>query len=345
MSVKDFLFPYDHKAGHQSALDGLRGWAVLLVLIGHAFNQGLAPVLEGSLLIRGKIGVYLFFIISAYLLDRQIIRVWREGRGDAAYWRYYASRRFLRIYPPFVLALLVFRWANSSGLPVVIRSPQEIVEHVLLLRGDHIFWSIPTEFVYYLISPVIIAGFAFVLRWSPRAIFTAIVVLALGSLALDHWIEFSRHHTLKYLSVFMYGLAIASFQSLAPKRFEVWTKHAVMPWLGAGAVLVLALWSLRADGFTSSEVFLPVGALLSVVMLSAFGTNGMARFLSWAPFRLIGAWSYSLYLFHIPILMWVKTWELPVGAQFFSFLLLSLMAGFLLHVTVERSFLKLAKRS
>ena len=345
MSVKDFLFPYDHKAGHNPALDGLRGWAVLLVLFGHAFNQGIAPLGAESLLVRGKIGVYLFFIISAYLLDRQIIRVWREGRGDKAYWRYYASRRFLRIYPPFVLALFVFRVANSVGLPVVIHAPSEIIEHLFLVRGDHIFWSIPTEFVYYLLSPVIIAGFAFVLRWSPRGIFTAIVVLALGSLALDYMVELPRHNTLKYLSVFMFGLAAASFESLFPERFVRWTGHRAMPWLAVSAVVVLALWSSQATGFTDRSVFLPVGALLSIALLGSMGTNFFANFLSFPPFRLIGAWSYSLYLFHIPVLMWVKTWQIGLWGQFVSFLVLSLALGFLIHVFVERPFLRLGKRS
>ena len=345
MSVKDFLFPYDHKAGHNPALDGLRGWAVLLVLFGHAFNQGIAPLGAGSLLVRGKIGVYLFFIISAYLLDRQIIRVWREGRGDKAYWRYYASRRFLRIYPPFVLALFVYRVANSVGLPVVIHAPSEIIEHLFLVRGDHIFWSIPTEFLYYLLSPAIIAGFAFVLRWSPRGIFTAIVVLALGSLALDYLVELPRHNTLKYLSVFMFGLAAASVESLFPERFARWTGHRAMPWLAVSAVVVLALWSSQATGFTDRSVFLPVGALLSIALLGSMGTNFFANFLSFPPFRLIGAWSYSLYLFHIPVLMWVKTWQIGLWGQFVSFLFLSLALGFLIHVFVERPFLRLGKRS
>lgn len=344
MSFRDFLFPYDHKAGHNPALDGLRGWAVLLVLFGHAFNQGVAPMGAGSLLVRGKIGVYLFFIISAYLLDRQIIRVWREGRGNKAYWTYYASRRFLRIYPPFLLALLVFRVANSVGLPVVIHAPSEIFEHLFLMRGDHIFWSIPTEFVYYLLSPLLIAGFAYVLRWSPRGIFAAIVLLALGSLALDYAVELPRHNTLKYLSVFMFGLAVASVESLYPERFAGWTGHRAMPWLAVAAVVVLSVWSVQATGFTDRTVFLPVGALLSLTLLGAQGRHFFSQFLRFEPFRLIGAWSYSLYLFHIPVLMWVKTWQIGLWGQFLSFLVLSFFVGFLIHVTVERPFLKLGTR-
>lgn len=102
MKLRELFFPYDHRPEHNKALDGLRGWAVLLVLFGHATNQGLSPWLDGYFLSRGKLGVYLFFIISAYLLDKQIIQVWQQGKGNWNYWRYYIGRRIMRIFPPFL---------------------------------------------------------------------------------------------------------------------------------------------------------------------------------------------------------------------------------------------------
>ena len=67
MKLLERFFPYDHRPEHNKALDGLRGWAVLLVLFGYATNQCLSPWLDGYFISRGKLGVYLFFIISAFL--------------------------------------------------------------------------------------------------------------------------------------------------------------------------------------------------------------------------------------------------------------------------------------
>ena len=50
------FFPNDQHPDHHKPLDGLRGIAVLMVVFGHGYNQGLGPFGESSLLIRGKLG-------------------------------------------------------------------------------------------------------------------------------------------------------------------------------------------------------------------------------------------------------------------------------------------------
>ena len=126
MSWLQAFFPNDQHPDHHKPLDGLRGLAVLMVVFGHGNNHGLGPFGDHSLLIRGKLGVYLFFVLSAYLLDRQIIKMFQQERASWDYWFYYISRRILRIFPLFFLALIVFRLANASGLNVVIYEWQEV---------------------------------------------------------------------------------------------------------------------------------------------------------------------------------------------------------------------------
>lgn len=89
------------------ALDGLRGLAVLIVLASHLANAGL-PVFPGlSLSGTGKSGVYLFFVLSAYLLTRLLlarpVREWRSLHP----WIDYGLRRVLRIWPLYLVVLFV----------------------------------------------------------------------------------------------------------------------------------------------------------------------------------------------------------------------------------------------
>ncbi|MGA1380904.1 MAG: acyltransferase family protein [Schleiferiaceae bacterium] len=67
------LLPHDGRPDHQPELDGFRGLAVLLVLLAHSSNAGypLFGVLDFHH--YGSVGVYLFFVLSAYLIDRQIL--------------------------------------------------------------------------------------------------------------------------------------------------------------------------------------------------------------------------------------------------------------------------------
>src|SRR5690348_11870329 len=96
--------------GHLDALDGLRGIAVLIVIASHLSNagMGLLPVSMGG---TGKSGVYLFYVLSAFLLVRlMLLRGARDGYGNRRMWADYALRRVLRIWPLFLVVLLL-SWA------------------------------------------------------------------------------------------------------------------------------------------------------------------------------------------------------------------------------------------
>ncbi|HCP41518.1 MAG TPA: hypothetical protein DIT65_06960 [Cryomorphaceae bacterium] len=344
MKLRELFFPYDYRPEHNMALDGLRGWAVLLVLLGHSTNQGLSPWLEGTFLSRGKLGVYLFFIISAYLLDKQIIQVWQQGKGNLDYWRYYIGRRIMRIFPPFLLALITFRLMNESGYKVVISEWSQVWDHLALMRGDHIFWSIPTEFRYYLVSPLLLLLCLrlFKLRGAYTVRFFSAIILA--TLIINYFNELPRHSTLRYLGIFAIGTLIAAFETLYKESFE---KAIRSSWLSNALTLAMGLfigWGWAASNFSHSNVYIPVAILWGILLLGSFQEGVWRKFLSFHPFRFIGAISYSLYLFHIPVLMWVKSLGLSNGPALSIFFLLSIAAAALLHLLLERPALSLVTK-
>ena len=344
MNLQKLFFPYDDRPEHHKPLDGLRGWAVLLVMFGHATNQGLSPWLEGTLLSRGKLGVYLFFVLSAYLLDRQIIQVWQDGKGNWSYWRYYIARRFLRIFPPFVLALLVFRLMNEAGYKVVIREWSHIWEHLLFMRGDHIFWSIPTEFVYYLISPLLLlyCNLFFKLDVRRTALFFVAVVVA--SVAINSIYNLPRFNTLRYIGIFSMGTLLAVFQTLGSNTFKVVSQRPWMKYLPWAALVILVIWGAVADDFTGAEVYVPVAFLWSILLIATFSNGLWTRILRWKAFRFVGMISYSLYLFHIPVLVWTKNLNIGTYLQIAVFFALSIIVATISHMLIERPALGLAKK-
>ena len=300
------FFAGDEHPDHHKPLDGLRGLAVLMVVFGHGANHGLGPFGPDSMMIRGKLGVYLFFVLSAYLLDRQIIKMFQQGRAQWDYWRYYFSRRVLRIFPLFYLALVVFRVANAAGLKVVIHSWGQLWEHLALQRGDHIFWSIPVEFKYYLISPILLYFFHRVLRWNLWAMGITFAALFVGVYQYSVRWQPDGTSTLLYLNIFLMGTLVAVLERCVPNFWNALRTFKPASSLGWSVILAFSLWSWKMDDFTSINTFLPAAALWSIALAATFGPGWWASLLSFKPLRWVGKVSFSMYLFHIPVLMCVK---------------------------------------
>lgn len=330
------FFAGDEHPDHHKPLDGLRGLAVLMVVFGHGANHGLGPFGPDSMMIRGKLGVYLFFVLSAYLLDRQIIKMFQQGRAQWDYWRYYFSRRVLRIFPLFFLALVVFRVANAAGLKVVIHSWGQLWEHLALQRGDHIFWSIPVEFKYYLISPILLYFFHRVLRWNLWAMGITFAALFVGIYQYSVLWQPDGTSTLLYLNIFLMGTLVAVLERCVPNFWNALRTFKPASSLGWSVILAFSLWSWKMDDFTSINTFLPAAALWSIALAATFGPGWWASLLSFKPLRWVGKVSFSMYLFHIPVLMWVKTWAIPSGPLWFIYLGLTALVCAATFLLVER---------
>ena len=225
--------------------------------------------------IRGIPVLYHFCL----LLDKQIIQVWQQGKGNWNYWRYYIGRRIMRIFPPFLLALITFRLMNEAGYKVVIREWSHVWEHLALMRGDHIFWSIPTEFRYYLISPLLLwlCLRLFKLKGSNTIRFFTAIIFA--TIFINHFNELPRHSTLRYLGIFAIGTLIAAFETLYKDAFQ---KAIQSSWLTNILILAMGLfigWGWASDDFTHSNVYIPSAIL--------------GEYYYWHPFnRACGADSY-----------------------------------------------------
>jgi len=336
MSWANAFFAGDDHPDHHKPLDGLRGLAVLFVVLGRGANHGLGPFELDNLLVRGKLGVYLFFVLSAYLLDRQIIKMFQLGRADRSYWLYYISRRVLRIFPLFFLALIVFRLANAAGFKVVIHSWSQLWEHLALQRGDHIFWSIPVEFKYYLISPILLFFFHRFLKWNKLAIgVTFIVIIAsvyLGQLFLNP----SRINVFLYLNIFLMGTIIAVLERCFPKFWHELSRSKLITYSGWLVIIVFTIWSKKVINFKDSHTFLPSAALWSIALVSTFRPSKWSALLSFKPLRWIGKVSFSMYLFHIPVLIWVKNWAIPSGPLWLIYLGLTALVSAATFLLVER---------
>lgn len=188
-------------ASRLAGLDALRAVAILHVVFSHG-AMDLAPDMQGPLgkikwlMIATNFGVPLFFVLSGFLITRQLaggmpIRTF--------YWH-----RFAKIYPTYLLAVLVF------GLLARVDEADVWLQHILAFHNTSVvlssrmsghLWSLAVEIQFYLLAPVL---FAFGFRWlSPLGLALVGVLSFFGHLAyLLHTVPTHAERLLSALNVY-----------------------------------------------------------------------------------------------------------------------------------------------
>ncbi|WP_166788823.1 acyltransferase [Cryobacterium sp. TMT4-31] len=278
------------------ALDGLRGLAVLLVLGDHS---GL--IAKGHP--AGAVGVTIFFVLSGFLITN-VISVARD-RGTWSF-RNFFGNRLARLFPALILMELVIgTWWLLDGRPW-----QLLLEYVAsatlyledFLHGRHNqtllshTWSLAVEEQFYLIWPFLVP----VMMRSKRSIVWMVGVLvavSIGSrlvLAAAGMANFAYANIVTNAYALLIGCAIALLSLRIRQR-----QYRVILGAAAGLVLIFcAVGPVVPQGY----IILPILAAFAAGILVLSILDGSDVF-EWAPLRFVGRISYSLYLWHWPLLL------------------------------------------
>lgn len=303
------------RLGHLDALDGLRGTAVLVVIASHLSNAGLLP--RPGMAGTGKAGVYLFFVLSAFLLARILLARPLPALANARLWADYALRRILRIWPLYLFVLLLAWVLTRAGVPWHYHLDDAALwRHLALREGQSVLWSIPVEFTFYLWLPVLVLAMAW-LRGRCPAWLQILLACALLAAAIWRWpasaMAVNDVRLGPYLPVFLCGAFAARIDlALAGRDLPplLWSGLALLA--GAACVaMVPSVWAWLAgapfDPGVSHGWFLAHGLAWSALLLAVLhGPPGLRRPFAWAPLRLVGVVSFSAYLWHMPVLEAVK---------------------------------------
>ena len=332
----------DQRFGHRPELDGLRGVAVGMVLLGHLdtgyFDQ------------MGTAGVTVFFALSGYLITALLIDEF--GRRDDVSFRHFYARRALRLMPAAAVVFAVFGiWAlvdrtiNAPVLwPALYLSDIAASARVDLGVFSHT-WSLSVEEQFYLVWPLV-----FVLAWrrSARtalrmtlagvaASWLCVVVIAIVSdRATSPQMSFGPHTNAYAL---LAGCALAIVGTM---------RHVPVGRLTFPAAIVIVAAGLKlVGGDAICVVVMPVCALATVVLIAGLADHDgwLRSALGLAPLRWVGRISYGLYLWHFPIFL-VFRYRLGVSFPLRAAILvgLSIAVAAASHQWIERPFLRLKDR-
>ncbi|HEX7655158.1 MAG TPA: acyltransferase, partial [Verrucomicrobiae bacterium] len=255
----------------------------------------------------GQAGVAMFFVVSGFCIHLSYAKARTAG------WRGFFVRRFFRIYPPYLVALILFMiWS----LPVFVSTPRPLqwVTHLLTVQNLNsvtfygvvpAFWSIALELQLYLLYPVLIWGVA---RFGWVRALIGLAVLEFG-LRLANMI-YMMHRGVD-LPAWIIGLPFAywfswSLGAYVAQGYLTGQRNFLGTWrwgLVAAALLVsVVFWPAREMVLFSASAVATAIALDRLVAGRWQLPGGRLGDWGWRHLCFLGGISYSFYLFHQPLI-------------------------------------------
>ncbi|OWV74016.1 acyltransferase [Rhizobium sp. R339] len=310
------------------SLDGLRGVAALLVVQAHI---GLVfPSTAQHLMTMGSEAVGLFFALSGFLMAHLYGSrpVTRENVLD------FLVSRFARIYPVYLVAvLLVAMLSGIQGLNFVqpVTGGMDFARHVFLLGSSGVFWSIPPEIQFYLLFPVLWLCLARPDRYGSLIAGFAVAVVVDGLLGLPG----PGILLVSKLPYFLFGALAGKLHSYGDR----WTPSALTGVFTLALLAVFFTYRHLLANF-SPEFWSLQSAFAAAVIVALVARQApiASHILAAAPVRFLGAISFSLYLFHVPIMFLVhRAFEtlMPEPALIAAAFLVAVGGAWFLHETIE----------
>ncbi|MDP9235051.1 MAG: acyltransferase [Actinomycetota bacterium] len=349
----DSASPSASGLGYRPELDGLRGVAIILVLLAHAFDWP-----KGAF-----IGVDMFFALSGFLITTLLLEEWIV-HGSISLRDFYL-RRYYRLFPALAVMLAVYvayvllfvdvdvasrLWGAGFGISYTANLAQAFMKFPNTLIDTGYLWTLGIEEQFYLLWPIVLIlllNRGLGLRGTKWALFGMIVaVVAWRNLLLAHGADPNRAYfgTDTRFDELLVGCLAGAFYVARG------TARSLPRWLVAtaavGAGLFLGYRIFKHDQWTTWTVritltFIAVATAIVIYscVTDSFPVLKRALSVKWLVFT--GMISYSLYLWHVPTYLFLRDvagltgWRLHV-AEF----ALAFAAACASYFLVERTFLK-----
>ena len=302
-------------------VEGLRAIAVGTVLWFHAGLGGLRG---------GFAGVDIFFVISGFLITGQLVReVERSSRISLP--RFYA-RRAKRLFPAAATVLLatavltvlflpkiswrVFGWDIAASAAYVVnwrladRAVDYLAEDTSVSPVQH-FWSLAVEEQYYIVWPLLLLALAVLIRRARLPVRPTMAIglaaIVLPSLAWSiHLTEADPARAYFVTTTRLWELGIGALVAVGATRWRRLSAPlgAALAWSGLAVIAVGLVAQSTATPWPGWHALVPVAGTAAVILGGhSAGRLGPVRVLGTRPMVWIGGLSYSLYLWHFPLIV------------------------------------------
>ncbi len=319
----------------------------MLVVLAHLPQLGL---IDTKLPQAGTFGVMIFFVLSGFLMGH----LYLFKPFDAASAFHYIAARLSRVVPAYYLAIigcyLLSRYIGQDF--VYYLDTSGFVEHMLFLGSDYVFWSIPPEIEFYFVFIGIWFLFASrnVVRIAPLlAIVTALLIVAHPA--------FPGGTVLNKLHIFLVGVAVAVLRNaIGVSRISKFAAFCTQL-TGIGLIALVLAGVVPVDktatafGWELGRVYgsLPMALAFGAIVLAFTVETRFADAVFGNRFaRALGAYSFSIYLLHVPVMAGVRNLLVPLdtphAVQIVAALAATVVVSFASFHCIERPSQKIVRR-
>jgi peptidoglycan/LPS O-acetylase OafA/YrhL len=309
-------------------IQGLRAVAVVLVLAYHLWPGSLTG---------GFVGVDVFFVISGFLITAHLLQnPPRRGRDLLEFW----GRRIRRLLPAAFLVLAVTaiaswilapdtRWAANAGQ--IVASALYVQNWALASNSvDYLaaadaptpvqhYWSLSVEEQFYLLWPILILGLFWFTRWTRVDARAVTRLTMLGVIAVSLFISITATASEPASAYFItptrvWELAAGGLVATLPPLAALNVPRRLvdgLAWAGLAMLLAASVLFSGTTPFPGAAAILPVAGTALVIFAAARGLASPTRLLRIRPIQHLGDTSYSIYLWHWPLIV---LWPYALGA-------------------------------
>lgn len=326
------------------ALDVIRAFAAMAVLTYHVWLYRLpnpnSPSRHSFLdhvLFEWRIGLVVFFVMSGYLLYRPLIKGDHRAAPKPIPVRGYYWRRIVRIVPAYYLAIIgsiVMLW-GLGDVPGVRLPPADQLwlfafflqnySRETLLTLDAPTWTLAVQAAFYLVFPLFVF---FGSRMKQRAWVVPVALVLFG--IVFNWVSYTQgwgpiarlslFAMLPYLAL---GMLIAHLPPAKTRRTAVWM-------IVAGVALALgdSIWHAVNVGPWALGVVRDVPGAIGYGLIIAACAQPVIGAAEWLkPAESFGRWSYGVFLWHLPLLLFIKGHGWMPASGFLTWVMLVVVAS------------------
>lgn len=322
----------------RSDINGLRAYAVIAVVLFH-FNSQWLP--------GGFVGVDVFFVISGYLMTSIIFRGLENN--SFSIWKFF-NARIIRIIPALAvlcLTLLILGWfclhsIEYKQLDQHITSSITFVSNIVYWKETGYFspnarelwllhtWSLSVEWQFYMLYPIILLALSkiFKLQFIKKIILiTTVLSLIFSIYASYKWTSAAYF----LLPTRVWEMLLGGVAFLYPLQITQQSKKLYLEWAGI-FLIILSFFIINDDiAWPGYAALLPTcGAFILIQSNNADSifTNNIVS-------QKLGLWSYSIYLWHWPLVVAIYTYNLASIWNYIG-IVISILLGFISYSLIEK---------